>query len=481
MPAAVLSDFGSTVCKVTVVDLDEGVVLGHGEAPTFLGDDVMVGHDAAYGAALAGLPGRPDVRVRLSSSSAGGGLRMGAVGLVEEMTAAAARRAALNAGGRLELVLHGHLDEGDLVELDRVDPEIVLFGGGTDGGQRDLVLANAHVLAAGGWSGQVVVACNREVAVEVAGIFRGSGRSVHVVDNVMPRIGTVEVDQARATILEVFLAHVIGGKNLSDRREFLDAMVTATPEAALAATRLLAFGTERTPGVGHALVVDVGGATTDIHSVSTTPPAMQGRRGPLLPLAAELRTVNGDLGMRSGARGAVASDVAWLSRQTGLSPVEWAREGERRSADHSWIATDVDDVHREELLGTSCITHALTRHCGRQSWVYRRETTPTLTVTGPDLRDVAVMVGTGGVVVHHEKPTQIVEPALSRAAQSCMSPESPTVVIDHGYVLAAAGLLRHVDDDIALRVLRTALGLADHRAPHPTMSEGGTAAHLKES
>src|SRR5882757_1167116 len=163
MPAAVLSDFGSTVCKVTVVDLDTARVLGHGEAPTFLGADVMEGYDAAYGAAVTGVPGGLDVAVRLSSSSAGGGLRMGAVGLVEEMTAAAAGRAALNAGGRLELVLHGHLDEADLAQLDRVDPEIVLFGGGTDGGQRDLVLANASALTGGTWSGHVVVACNREV------------------------------------------------------------------------------------------------------------------------------------------------------------------------------------------------------------------------------------------------------------------------------------------------------------------------------
>jgi len=459
MPAAVLSDFGSTVCKVTVVDLDTARVLGHGEAPTFLGADVMEGYDAAYGAAVTGVPGGLDVAVRLSSSSAGGGLRMGAVGLVEEMTAAAAGRAALNAGGRLELVLHGHLDEADLAQLDRVDPEIVLFGGGTDGGQRDLVLANASALTGGTWSGHVVVACNREVSDEVAGVFQASGRPVHVVDNIMPRIGTVQVDQARARILEVFLSHVIKGKNLSDRREFLDAVVTATPEAALAAARLLAFGTDRVPGVGHALVLDVGGATTDVHSVRTTAPPIQGRRGPLLPIPTEQRTVHGDLGMRSGARGAVDSDTTWLTAQTGLSAAEWVEQGARRAADPSWIATLPDDLHREELLGTSCITHALARHCGRQSWLHSKDGNPTLSVTGPDLRDVVVMVGTGGVVVHHEKPNQIIEPALNRAAQTCMAPSAPAIVVDHGYVLAAAGLLRHVDDDTALRMLRAELGL----------------------
>src|SRR6202451_3953435 len=113
MRAAVLADFGSTICKVTVVDLDQGVVAGHGEAPTFLGPDVMEGHDAAYAEAVARLPRPPDIAVRRSCSSAGGGLRMAAVGLVEDMTAAAARRAALNAGGGVELALRGPSDGGD--------------------------------------------------------------------------------------------------------------------------------------------------------------------------------------------------------------------------------------------------------------------------------------------------------------------------------------------------------------------------------
>lgn len=459
MGAAVLTDFGSTMCKLTVVDLDAGVVLGHGEAPTFLGPDVMEAHDAAYEAAIAHMPRRPDVVLRRSASSAGGGLRMAAVGLVEDLTARAAKLAALNAGARLELVLHGQIGDDDVAALGTCDPEIVLFSGGTDGGQRDLVLANAHTLSSGSWSGQVVVACNREVAADAAKIFRVSGRSVRVVDNVMPRIGTVRVEAARSAILAVFLEHVIRGKNLSDRREFLAAMVTPTPEAALAATRLLARGTQREPGVGHALVVDVGGATTDIHAVNTEPPAAHGRRLPLLPLLSASRTVSGDLGMRSGARGAVDADGAWLAQQAGMTTTAWATEAARRAADPSWMPASPDDVQREELLGTSCITHALTRHCGRQAWTYGQgDTEPTLTLTGPDHRDAAVVVGTGGVIAHGERPRCVLASALARAAEVCMSPASPELVVDHGYVLTAAGLLLGADEDLALRVLRRALG-----------------------
>jgi uncharacterized protein (TIGR01319 family) len=465
MRAAVLADFGSTICKVTVVDLDQGIVAGHGEAPTFLGPDVMEGHDAAYQAAVAHLPRQPDVAVRRSCSSAGGGMRMAAIGLVEDMTAAAARRAALNAGGRLELVLHGQIGDNDVAALDAYDPEIVLFSGGTDGGQRELVLANARVLSGGSWSGQVVVACNRDAAADAAAVFRASGRAAHVVDNVMPQIGTVRPETARSAILAVFLRHVIRGKNLSDRREFLESVTTATPEAALAATRLLAYGTRRVPGAGHVLVVDVGGATTDVHSVSAEKAATHGYRLPLLPPPVVSRTVSGDLGMRSGAPGTAETDGIWLSRQAGTSAGAWAKESGCRAADPAWIADSPDDLRREELLATSCVTHALTRHCGRQRWVYRQgETAPTLTMSGPDLRDVAVMAGTGGVIAHHSQPGRILKPALARAAEVCMSPVSPELVIDHDYVLAAAGLLLSLDPDLAARVLVRALGLSTRKS-----------------
>jgi uncharacterized protein (TIGR01319 family) len=475
MRAAVLADFGSTICKVTVVDLDQGVVAGHGEAPTFLGPDVMEGHDAAYAEAVARLPRRPDIAVRRSCSSAGGGLRMAAVGLVEDMTAAAARRAALNAGGRLELVLHGQIDDDDVAALDACGPEIVLFCGGTDGGQRDLVIANARALSGGSWSGQVVVACNREAAAEAAAIFRASGRAAYLVDNVMPRIGTVRPEAARSTILAVFLQHVIRGKNLSDRREFLESVTTATPEAVLAATRLLAHGTQRTRGAGDVLVVDVGGATTDVHSVCTEPPATQGRRLPLLPPSAESRTVSGDLGMRSGAPGAAEADSTWLAREAGTTAAAWTQEGRRRAADPAWIAVSPADLRREELLATSCVTHALIRHCGRQGWVYRPgETAPTLTMSGPDLRDVSVMIGTGGVIAHHRQPDRISKPALARAAEVCMSPVSPEVVTDHDYVLAASGLLLSLDADLAVRVAIRALGLSAVRPLMMASPKGDT-------
>ena len=55
--------------------------------------------------------------------------------------------------------------------------------------------------------------------------------------------------------------HVIGGKHLSKGTEFVDMVRAATPDAVLAGVQVLADSVE-----GDVLVVDVGGATTDVYS-----------------------------------------------------------------------------------------------------------------------------------------------------------------------------------------------------------------------
>src|SRR5690606_4041511 len=148
MNAALLVDFGSTFTKVAAVDLDEPRLLARAEAPTTYATGLEHGLDAAlaaleraYGAPL------PPFRHRLACSSAGGGLRMVAVGLVPGLTAEAARRAALGAGARVLATFSGTLGPDDLDRLAALDPEIVLLAGGTDGGNRTALLDLARALA----------------------------------------------------------------------------------------------------------------------------------------------------------------------------------------------------------------------------------------------------------------------------------------------------------------------------------------------
>ena len=266
MRVIVLADFGSTFTKVTIVEEITGTLLSTAQSPTTVLSDVMEGYQAALEVALSSIAGNVEIVDKLAASSAGGGLRLAAIGLVPDYTAAAARQAALNAGAKIELLLSGRLGEDDVAALERVRPEILLFSGGTDGGQCDQILDNAAMVATAKLDCHVVVSCNREIAADVAQLLRARHDGVEVVDNVLPSIRALNIDPARHAIHEAFIRHVIRGKGLSKTDEFGRAVIMPTPEAVLEATHLFAKGDGVRPGVGDVIVVDIGGATTDIHS-----------------------------------------------------------------------------------------------------------------------------------------------------------------------------------------------------------------------
>lgn len=454
MGVVALADFGSTYTKVSLVDPAEGELLGRAQAPTSIRTDLMDGYDAALAAAEASVGGAVEIEQRLAASSAGGGLRVAAVGLVADLTAAAARQAALNAGARVELVLAGSLDEEELDELQAARPEIVLFAGGTDGGQAELVLENARRLASRRLGGNVVVACNADVAAEVAELLRSAGAVAELADNVMPELGKLETESAREAILRLFLEHVIGGKGLSASPDFQRMVKMPTPEAVFEATRMLALGTDAEPGIGEVAVVDIGGATTDIHSHRTVEIVSPGIEDPLLPPPATLRTVEGDLGLRAGAPGVLTADARWISSEAGAEEAAIRQAVSKRPEHPEWIPATPEESRLDQLLAIGCATHALRRHCGTMLLTRGKGGPPTLVRDGPDLREVELVLGTGGVFARRDDGAEILRGALERRAPRSLVPRDPRLKIDSNYVLAAAGLLAGEDPDAAMRLLK---------------------------
>jgi uncharacterized protein (TIGR01319 family) len=454
-----LADFGSTYTKVRLVDSSEGRLLAGAEAPTSIGTDLMDGYALALRAATGSLEDPVVIDDELAVSSAGGGLRVAAVGLVADLTAAAARQAALNAGARVEAVLAGRLEEEELDKLQAIRPEIVLFAGGTDGGQAELVLENARRLAARGFGGFAVVACNADVAEEAARLLRAAGTAAVVADNVMPSLGRLEIESAREAILRVFLDHVIGGKGLSATDGFAQMVKMPTPEAVLEATRLLARGTDTEAGVGDLVVIDIGGATTDVHSDHAQEAAEPGIEDPLLPSPPSLRTVEGDLGLRVGAPGVLAADGRWIGAELKMAEATIGQAVSRRFRNPEWIPADPLDARFDALLAVACATHGLTRHSGTMLLGRSEAGPPTLVRAGPDLREVKRVLGTGGVFAHREDGESILREALRRRAPRSLAPRDPAIGIDGNYILAAGGLLATRDPDAALRLLRRELHL----------------------
>jgi uncharacterized protein (TIGR01319 family) len=448
MRAVALADFGSTFTKVTLVEDGSGRLLARCLHPTTIGSDVLDGYHAALDEALRQVAREVDVVAELAASSAGGGLRMAAIGLVAELTAAAGRHAALNAGARVELVAAGDLDRSDRDRLAQQRPEVLLFCGGTDGGQRRKVLDNATAVADVDGLQLVVVACNAYIADAVAARFRRPGRTVHVVDNVLPAIDRLNIEPARRAIHDLFIRHVIGGKRLSSGDAFATMVRTPTPEAVLDAVRLLAED-DQSAGARGIVVVDVGGATTDVHSAVTTierPAHVTATGLPVLPV---MRTVQGDLGMRSNADTVVASDGAWLRSELGLRQQALDDAAHRRRCQPNWLADSPAEQQIDDAFAVSCVHLAIGRHCGTLTTTYVPGQGAQFVQRGIDLREAALVIGTGGALVHRAGSEALVGAAIGRRSAGSLAPVAPRIAIDRSYVLAAAGLLSAVDRDAA--------------------------------
>src|SRR3954454_19418989 len=407
MGAIALADFGSTYTKLSLVDPEEGRLLARAEAPTSIGTDLMEGYAAALEAAERAAGGPVEIEEAIAASSAGGGLRVAAGGLGADLTGEGAHPAALSAGAWFGPFLAAALAPEQLDELRAARPEIVLFAGGTDGGQIDLVVENARRLAAARLDAHFVVACNSHVAEEAAELLRAAGAPAEVAANVMPRLGELQIDAAREAILRAFLDHVIGGKGLSASPDFERMVRMPTPEAVLEATKLLSRGTEAVPGVGDVMVVDVGGTTTDVHSNRLAEAVTPGVEEPLLPPPPTLRTVEGDLGLRSGAAGVFAADRRWIQAEAGLDEAALGQAVSFRSEDSKWLPEGAEEAHLDHLLAVSCATHAVRRHCGTMLLSRGEAGPPTLVRDGADLREVELVLGTGGVFAHRRDGREI--------------------------------------------------------------------------
>ena len=441
-------DFGSTFTKAALVDLETGDLLATSSHATTLPDadgvgDVLDGYDACL-AQLAAQDERAAGADVLACSSAGGGLRVAVVGNEELVTAEAGRRVALSSGGKVVLVLFGGLDEAGLAKLRAAEPDVVLLVGGTDGGNAEVLEGDADVLAAQRWSGPVVVAGNIESQAHVSARLDESGTPHVVADNVVPRIGVLAPDSARRAIREIFLSHVIGGKHLSSRtdargRSFTDMVRGATPDIVLTGVELLARGLDDSHrGAGDVVVVDVGGATTDVHSVVELDPetASLDGRGLSREVVAQTpvtRTVEGDLGMRWSA----------LSTVEAAGRDDLADAAARRHRHPDFLPTDDQEREADLDIAAAAVRIALERHAGRSKVVVSPEGR-VVERSGKDLREVDLLVGSGGALRHggRDAVRRVLLPATGDAFEGGWQlPRDPRVVVDRDYVLAAAGLL----------------------------------------
>lgn len=468
---AILIDFGSTFTKLTAVDLRNAHVVGTSQSPSTVRTDVCEGLLQALIAMHERHPlfeHRPtDLNVLqdklvLASSSAAGGLRIVVIGLVPGLTVEAANHAALGAGAKVVGSLSFKLSDSAIEEIETLRPDIILLTGGADGGDSGTIVHNARALADSALSVPIIIAGNSKAAGELGEILRRGRKEFRCADNVMPKTGTLAVESAREEIRKLFMERITRAKGLDKIRPWAP-VVLPTPMAVLEAVRLGAEGVENKTGWGEILAVDVGGATTDVHSIGYGQPKGENviARGLAEPFAK--RTVEGDLGIRYNAATLLhragsdnlAAELRAAFPEFTVSHEELGRYIEEISDETSCIPRQPWHFAADAVLARVALELAVERHVGRRERIITREGDAWIHY-GKDLRDTPTLIGTGGVFVYNPYASYVLSRSTERDERSeVLRPKNPKAFLDSSYLLYAVGLLAKSYPGISLKLFES--------------------------
>lgn len=442
----VLIDFGSTFTKVVAVDIGKTEIVAGARVPSTVETDITVGLNEALAELSANIDiGDMEKGQALACSSAGGGLRMVCAGFVSALTSEAANRAALGAGARVVGLYSYELDTREIREIEATAPDIVLLTGGTDGGDRKVITHNAGMLARSGDTvSNIIVAGNKAAYDDIAAVFDGSGKRVIFAGNVMPEIGRLELAPCNAAIRELFMKNIIDAKGIARARDIIRDVIMPTPSAVLEAARLIADGYAGEAGLGELIVIDVGGATTDVHSIARGTPSRSDVVTGGLPEPYEKRTVEGDLGLRHNL-----DTLAELARgrkiPDNFDAIVTAFHGGK-------IPETDDEIECHQVLTCLTVETAMDRHAGTLETVYG-PMGQALLQRGKDLTGVRSIIGTGGPLAFPANPAELLGHAMYREeTPTILKPKAPDLYIDDSYILYAVGLLAKVEPAAALRL-----------------------------
>ena len=456
MKPVLLIDFGSTYTKLTAVDVEGEEILGTAASFTTIHTDINDGLNNAL-RILEEKTGKLNYEATYACSSAAGGLKMIASGLVPELTGEAAKLASLGAGAKVAAVYAFELLEEDLEDIVAAKPDIFLLVGGTDGGNTACILHNAKMLAGIKPEFPIVIAGNRTAARQCQKILEGC--EVYVCPNVMPKFGVLNIEPTQKQIREIFLNRIIKAKGLSKATELLSDIMMPTPSAVLQAMELLAQGCPGEPGIGDLVAVDVGGATTDVYSIADGMPEHMNTVYKGLPEPYAKRTVEGDIGMRYSIQGILdAAGESRIMKLSGLSAQEIHSLVADLRENTDKVPEGDDPLEQLDFALASCaIEEAVRRHAGTISETYTMMGL-TYVQEGKNLTKVKQIVVTGGSLIHTRRTAEIAQHACFSPSQpDSLRPKAASVWVDRTYILAAMGLLSSYYPQTALRIMKKEL------------------------
>ena len=436
---ALVAEIGSTTTVVNAFDLMGAPrFLGRGVANTTVKTDVNHGLKEAIADLEESLADPIEWKEMFAASSAAGGLRMSVSGLVHDMTVKASREAALNAGANIELVTSGDLEWDDLEQLRNQSPSIVLVSGGTDFGDKKTAYENIRKIESLNMHVPIIYAGNMENHYRIRKLFENSSQKhlLHITENVYPRVDYMNIHPLRRLIYRLFEENITKAEGMEHVRTLVNRAIIPTPGSVMEAAMKLH------EVLGNLMVIDVGGATTDVHSI-TTPREEYAEHLEGEPI--EKRTVEGDLGVFINAPN------VW----TGMDQRRFIAEQDINSEILDTLKSNYTYIPKTPLqrafvkeLTKLCVFKALDRHVGDLKKVYTssgRKVIP----EGRDVSRIQHIVLTGGALVNLEDTESIIRDYIRKRPNKMMPEGSVEIHRDHDYILAASGVLSLAYPEIA--------------------------------
>jgi len=445
-----VAEIGSTTTILNGFAIKDNIrFIGKGMAKTTVETDVTIGLRAALDM-LETQTGSDTLTYEemFAASSAAGGLRMTVSGLVYEMTVRAAKEAALNAGANIHLITAGELTEDDLEQIVDIRPNIVLVSGGTDYGERHVAFNNLRMIEALKLNTPILYAGNIENHYRIKKLFEESDQKPYltIVDNVYPRVDYMNIHPVRRQIYKTFEEHIIHAKGMGAIKDMVKGSIMPTPGSVMEAAILLH------EAIGNLMVIDVGGATTDIHTITSPSKEFEvySEGEPL-----EKRTVEGDLGVFINYRNVIELI---------------GKENLRRKLDVSNKTFDTlienfnykpETPNERKLiyeLTRTCVHHALNRHIGDLRSVYTSSGQKVIP-EGRDLTQVQTIILTGGALVYLENTEKIIREYIRTNPKKLVPKGEVKIYKDHDYIMSSLGVLSLKYRKEALTLLQSSLGL----------------------
>ncbi|MFA7550507.1 MAG: GlmL-related ornithine degradation protein [Sedimentibacter sp.] len=442
-----VAEIGSTT---TVVNAFNGIgtgnpaFAGQGQAPTtVLEGDVTIGLRGAIEGLKKNL--QADTLIwddMLATSSAAGGLKMTVHGLVYDMTVRAAKEAALGAGGIIKMITSGRLRRTDLKKVQEIKPNIILVAGGVDYGERDTAIYNMEMILSMGLKIPIIYAGNIENREEVRLLCEEAQNQLYIVENVYPKIDTLVVEPTRKIIQDVFEEHIIHAPGMAKVRDLVKGPIIPTPGAVMEAAKVLK------EEIGDLIIFDVGGATTDLHSVTEGSSEINSIL--ISPEPVAKRTVEGDLG--------VYVNVAHVVEKIGMDNLK-KEFPDAEELLKNYKAIPVTDREKQfvERLTREAVLTSLERHAGSLRYFYTASGKKTV-AEGKDLTAIQYIIGTGGSLTRLSGNKLILESVKTQVKERELYPtEAARVLIDEDYILSSLGVLSKSYLNDALYLMKKSL------------------------